>query len=256
MRARYGIIGDPEGIERVDAGVLRRLVRIRHLDERRSEIETEIRALRAEIGGLESTLEMLAAAAVARIRHERGEVWSPVAMTGYRLWDSRPDGFHGFRVQWRTHTLTAECPTTGTWDEIPHTDDRCGDPPCGIYAAKDLGELLDSGLGRSDVNRTAVGLVALSGKVVEHRGGYRGELAEVVALAYPRDGILHMTADMGEIRRTFEGISLPDLAGGRNTPLETGRRVSNPAIRDAIESFLTSEEQRRRDEWISESPNV
>lgn len=67
--------------------------------------------------------------------------------------------------------------------EVPHTDGRCGHPPCGIYAYKEPADLLRAFELPRGSQRLVYGLVELSGKVVEHERGYRGRHAAVVVAA-------------------------------------------------------------------------
>lgn len=109
-------------------------------------------------------------------------MWSPSPVIGYRVWTLKGSGFIGSHSPWSTSAFTATC---GLGDGVPHTDGRCADVAfgCGVYAAKDLRELLCQFdvLKRMNV---AVGLVILTGKVVEHEIGYRAETAQVVSLAF------------------------------------------------------------------------
>lgn len=107
------------------------------------------------------------------------EMWSPVAVIGYRLWRFGADGLYGAFARWRTSRLTAECRAGG---DIPHTDGRCARTAfgCGIYAAHSADELMRS-FRSSGWPRWVVGMVGMEGKVVEHERGYRAERATVLA---------------------------------------------------------------------------
>jgi hypothetical protein len=76
-------------------------------------------------------------------------------------------------------THEAVCLRRGTErpdDQVPHTD-GCRTPACGIYATKTPYPLI-----RYGGPERAIGLVELSGKVVEHDFGYRARRATAVCL--------------------------------------------------------------------------
>lgn len=110
------------------------------------------------------------------------EFWSPAPVLGFRMWDLRDRVYGAFRV-WERPEYEAVClsPATGhDHSEVPHSDGRCGPPPCGIYCFKEPEQLLAAfGLPKG-TSRVVVGLVALSGKVVEHERGYRAKRVKVV----------------------------------------------------------------------------
>ncbi|WKZ81806.1 MAG: hypothetical protein QY307_06790 [Acidimicrobiia bacterium] len=117
-----------------------------------------------------------------RTAHDLEQFWSPTVVLGFRAWDVRRQVW-GAKRPWLTPTYWAGCVAHGAEafdDEVPHTDGRCGRPPCGIYATKAPEMLLEEL--ESEANRTAFGLVALSGKVVEHTAGYRAAEARVLAV--------------------------------------------------------------------------
>lgn len=120
------------------------------------------------------------------------EWWSPHSIYGYRMWELRWGRLHGAWSAWDTPVKTAECLSDDRAPAvppgpIPHAAGECGTPPCGIYALKDpegLAAAVDVGLRRlARLSTYALGLVTLTGRVVEHDHGYRGERAEVVSLA-------------------------------------------------------------------------
>lgn len=109
--------------------------------------------------------------------------WSPTPVLGFRAWRVGRE-VHGAVVPWAGPEYRASClrlPEGPEKEGVPHTEGECGRPPCGIYAAKEARPLVD----RPPVGgvRIAYGLVALSGKVVEHTAGYRAAVARVLALA-------------------------------------------------------------------------
>jgi hypothetical protein len=178
-------------------GVRRRLT-ARSLDE-------AIRARRARRGavGLQQTqrrarrLAHLARTHPIRVRRPTAEpparrepdgglpvFWSPTPILGFRVW-AVGSRLRGAQRAWTGPTYTAGCLDFGEIDDpdVPHTDGRCVPPPCGLYAAKSISALVSEfGLPGGD-SRWAYGMVALSGKVVEHEHGYRARRATAVAVA-------------------------------------------------------------------------
>lgn len=121
------------------------------------------------------------------------EWWSPHSVYGYRMWELRWGRLYGAWSAWDTPVKTAECLSDDRASAVPpgplpHAAGECGTPPCGIYALNDPGMLaaaVDAGLrqGGRLMSTFALGLVTLTGRVVEHDHGYRAERAEVVSLA-------------------------------------------------------------------------
>jgi len=104
--------------------------------------------------------------------------WSPTPVLGFRAW-AMGTRLEGARRAWTTPTYEAGCVTQGKerFDEmVPHTDGSCGKPPCGIYATKEPEPLL----AEFRSHRMAYGVVAMSGRVVEHDHGYRARRATAV----------------------------------------------------------------------------
>jgi hypothetical protein len=114
------------------------------------------------------------------------EFWSPDEIVGWRVWSWTGKVLKGsFEHNWASSSMGADC--------VVCADPPGWDCPCGIYAMKDRRSLSPSRPGS-----TIVGKVALSGRVVEHEGGYRSsharmtelwvddaETARRIALAYP-----------------------------------------------------------------------
>ena len=253
LRIRYGASEPPPEVDRLQRAGQRRLARLKHLRSQLSDLTAEIVVLEAEKEGLDRTLGLVLDTALRDLKAKHSEAWSPVPVLGFRIWDLRPTGFYGFREHWHHHTLGAYCPTTNTSQEVPHTDGSCGEPPCGIYAAKDVVVLLSENSGHQ-IERLAVGMVGMAGKVVEHERGYRSQEATVLAIAFARDGTVRLTDDPLEIQLLFQGIGLatpptPDTRRGRGQP-----PITQSEAHQKIITYL-QEQQRRRAEWISENPN-
>lgn len=109
--------------------------------------------------------------------------WSPAAILGFRGWRITGGVLHGAKRAWPTPHYVAGC-LRGNQEipsaEVPHTRGECGAPPCGVYATKEPPPIVDMFI---DLGAPiAIGLVELSGKVVEHEYGYRGAEATAVAM--------------------------------------------------------------------------
>jgi hypothetical protein len=86
---------------------------------------------------------------------------------------------------------------------VPHTDGRCGYPPCGLYCFKEPEQLIGA-FGLPTGSRLAVvGLVSLSGKVVEHENGYRAQKARVLAAAAVGRGMVVRIEGEARLRSLF-----------------------------------------------------
>ena len=253
LRDRYGSSIEPAGVARLELSRTRRINRIRHLRDRVSELTDEIRVLRHEVEGIDKALCLALEEAIGNERHVRGEAWSPIPIPGFRLWDLRGDGLFGFRVQWSQPTLVAQCPTTKTSHEVPHTDGSCGDPPCGIYATKDADSLLDAHC-HDEVERLAIGLVGLTGKVVEHEFGYRAARADVIALSFVRNGVLHTTADHDEMTLLFGGHWLTNPGKDFDMFRFPAKKIDPTLFRNESVAFLEHQKERMRP-WTSVNRN-
>ena len=98
---------------------------------------------------------------------------------------------------------------------VPHDNEVCGPPSCGIYAVKELSALLGEFVG-ADFSRMAVGLVALTGRVIEHELAFRGQHARVVAITATIGRRLLMTEDRQRIFELFDdphaaSLTFPDV---------------------------------------------
>jgi hypothetical protein len=111
--------------------------------------------------------------------------WTPGIVLGFRMWEVR-GRLQGAWKPWDSPEHEARCLSRRTGPDaadVPHTDGRCGPPPCGLYCFKEPEQLVAAfGLPRG-ADRWVMGLVSLSGKVVEHARGYRAQKARVLAAA-------------------------------------------------------------------------
>lgn len=159
-----------------------------------SELQDELARLRSEDDRMESVRRLLVEHLADRFRALQGEGWSPSPVIGYRLWLIDPQGHVAGATgrRWRRPSMTATCQDADPGDELPHTAHRCSDVGhgCGIYAVKDVNTLV----GRHPAVCWMLGIVQLTGKVVEHEHGYRAQRANVVAaLAVGEDA--HLITD-------------------------------------------------------------
>ncbi|MDP3983444.1 MAG: hypothetical protein Q8Q52_00360 [Acidimicrobiia bacterium] len=97
----------------------------------------------------------------------------------------------------------------------------------------------------------AVGLVAMTGKVVEHEHGWRGEQVTVLALAFVREGQVLTADDPDEIELLFQGVGLSEVwnHGSGSVPMVERNRIT-----EAIAAYM-KEQERKKTSWILESPN-
>jgi hypothetical protein len=194
LQLRYGAAALPPA-ERLEIRARAVRGRLRHVEAQIAELTAERDRLRQEAAGYEKALTLAIGSELDRLRQRHGEVWSPFPIRGYRVWSLRDGCLSGARMQWRDPWLTAQCARGRGRLEVPHSDGRCGTPACGIYAVKDPAPMLvGPGLPASG----AMGLVELTGKVVEHARGYRAERARVVALGMIGDR-RWLTTDAPEI---------------------------------------------------------
>jgi hypothetical protein len=196
-------------IDRLESAVSRREVarrglrrQIEHLRERIAGLEVEAATIDGEVLGLQRALEALYLDVAEHRGLDLNQWWSPIPIVGYRAWLIEEDGLHGARVRWTSRHLTAGCLGTSAESEVPHVRGECGSPPCGIYATKSLKTLFRF-FGGGVVREVALGLVSLSGRVVDHDLGYRGARAQAVSLAVIRGQGLYLTDDPDEIDRLF-----------------------------------------------------
>ncbi len=237
---RYGAL-KPEGLERLERAEARRATELRHLRRRIEEMEAEAAALEQEAAGYRKGIFLLLSDAIRGIGERHREGWSPEPVLGYRMWAVRAGGFFGVASRWERARMTARC-LDGMGDmDLPHSDGRCGRLGCGVYASKRLEFLLVERPSVGD-GALAVGVVAMTGKVVEHERGYRAAEAEVVALAVVGLGAEILTDDQLLIDSLF---THPDAHLDLTTP---PRRPSQQEMVQ-VRAFLDLE-RRRKTQWM------
>lgn len=236
-RDRYGDLDEFKPLERLDHAIVARRARLRQLQKMAAEIDAEIRTVQTEVAGIERGVAALLGELLPRIEHRYAEAWSPTPVLGFRIWALNEGELHGVRVRWEAPSLTATCEASRADPEIPHSDGRCGRLGCGIYAAKSARRLLDE-FAPALRSAFAVGLVGLSGKVVEHEHGYRGAEATVLALVVVENMRAEFTADPARLAALFDGggmedhpRALPDLRSLHTAIVEyltEQERIQNP----------------------------
>lgn len=127
---------------------------------------------------------------VSRPSETRPDVWwSNTPVLGYRIWDLKNGRLHGAWTPWETSRKSAVCldKQSSARGPVPHDAADCRPPPCGIYALKGtrkVQRMVERSILKTAVPMTlAIGLVAMTGRVVEHEHGYRAEHVEVISLA-------------------------------------------------------------------------
>lgn len=191
LRERYGSEVSMDGVVRLAEKADRRRARVEFLTERIAEMQAEIALLEDERSGYLTGIEALMADLVRTIERRHPEGWSPVPIPGYRMWHVVDNEVTGVVMPWKERSMEAACLHKVPGDDIPHSNGRCGPPACGIYATKSPGFIFGQMTRRPD---WAIGVVGLSGKVVEHRLGYRAQRATIEALCLVAGGhSLHAT---------------------------------------------------------------
>lgn len=97
------------------------------------------------------------------------EYWSDAFVIGWRSWNWDGSSLRGVYARWPTAEFEATCPhcdVVPSWDHV-----------CGVYAAKDAGEV-HVFYGWSPI----VGRVEMWGDVIEHESGYRAARARITDL--------------------------------------------------------------------------
>lgn len=189
LERRYGRMDHRDDLNRIHMALPRHQL---ELDRINAELDRLMHRRRMILDSLDSLSRLereVLRRAIEEIREQRREAWSPVPILGFRAWNVRAGRLHGAVESWSGLTMEATCLTVDEDDEVPHTDRRCGVPACGIYALKRASRIRD--VTGWPTGRLVLGLVALSGKVVEHELGYRAQRAQIIALTVQHpDGVV------------------------------------------------------------------
>lgn len=203
-RQRYRIDDRLEPLTALEQSMRRRRVRSAALSRRLQELETMVAEARHELSAVASEIEgtrragaLLIEDVLDQVQAEMGEAWSPRPVHGYRVWRIEDNAVMGNQVHWESPALESKCLREIPGEDLPHSVDRCGPPACGIYAVKDL-EMFPPEVSRGAIHHSVVGVVAMSGKVIEHESGYRSQRATAVAVSV-NDGRRRLMTDEAEI---------------------------------------------------------
>ncbi len=200
---RYGELEGMIDLAKANAAMVSRQRRYEQLAQEQERIRRQMESMTSEVRRIECWLEFCLEDVIARARDNHAEGWSPTPVLGYRLWAVGRDALHGVKMPWPGRSLAATCLSNGDGGELPHSDGRCGRLGCGIYAAKTVDPLYTE-FDVSTIGDVALGLVALTGKVVEHDAGYRGAEATVVALGASLERHLLLTSEPRILDAVFE----------------------------------------------------
>lgn len=236
---RYGAIPGLVDMSKANTALSIRQRRLNQLREEEARITKQIASMVSEMRRIEKWMEFCLEDAIERTRREQAEAWSPSPILGYRLWWIEDGELCGIKMPWKERTLAATCLRRGDLGEIPHSDGSCGRLGCGVYAAKTVDPLYRE-FNVWSLDDFAIGLVALTGKVVEHDEGYRAAEATVVALGARLDSRVLMT----NVPEMIEDVFVDPLM------IRLGSRAeSRKHSLIEIESYVT-EEARRAQKWI------
>jgi hypothetical protein len=148
---------------------------------------------------------------------------TPMPIIGYRMWRLGPGTVRGLNGQlWRSEVMSAAC-TNGP-DGSPHMSSAPCRGRCGINAYTTPGQLLAAARSIRGPRRLSAssphigipipealyGVVALTGKVIEHDHGFRGQHGRVTGLIMVVGHEVHSTRHPGTIAAHF-----PNPAGSR-----------------------------------------
>lgn len=232
LELRYGPHEGGPQLESLRVRMNRSHYRRQIIDEQIGELIEERRKLKGEEDRIEKLLELVATEEAERIRSRHSEGWSPDPVVGYRAWhlddDGRVVGATGH--VWSRPVMDADCEQARRpYDDLPHTDRICSSfgYGCGVYASKSAADLHPGPAPR------ILGVVHLTGKVVEHESGYRAARARVVAVLADDDSRRLTTAEPDLIETVFEQPVATLAIHGELLPPD--RRKSLSVILDELE---------------------
>lgn len=241
LRSRHGqVLHEAGTVERMRKRIAGQRIRLERLEHEAAAVLAEIARQEEEITGREKALALLLGALVAQLERVHADAWSPVPVTGYRLWAMHDGALHGARTVWREPRFSATC--GGVREGVPHSDGRCGRLGCGVYATKELAPLLEMHV-TADSHSFVAALVALSGMAVEHERGYRARDAEVIAAYAVWPDRVMATTDPARLRALFRAC---DRLPADWCELRVGTLDPLPALTE----FLTKRSEEKA-AWIS-----
>jgi hypothetical protein len=210
-RERYELEADLAEVDRLKKSIGRRHGQWLSLSNRVAELERSLQdarqrlaAVEKEVAGTRQTGALLIEQVIDRVKCDAGESWSPVPILGFRMWEFHGSGLRGAKMTWPTSQMKATCLNRVPGEDLPHSEGKCGPPACGVYATKEAQSLIDE---FTVTARTpaVLGVVALTGKVIEHSRGYRAASASVVALAGWSSAGFFKSDSPNQIDSIFEG---------------------------------------------------
>lgn len=209
-RQRYSIEDRLDTITSLEKSLNRRRMRSAALARRLADLEKQIVEIRTELAAVESEIDksktagaLLLEEILDQVQRDMGEAWSPTPVTGFRVWRIEDNRVKGNQLPWLTPTMASRCLRDIPGEDLPHPVDRCGPPACGIYAVKDLA-MFPGDVANGEIHRSVVGLVAMSGKVIEHDEGYRAYSATAIAVAANDGARRLLTTDRDLVEKLFE----------------------------------------------------
>jgi len=247
-RQRYDIedrVGSIASLERSiqrrrsRASVVRR--RVGELEGLLAESQRELTVIESEITQSRRVGAQLIREILDQVRIDHHEAWTPTPIRGFRMWQVNDDGFRGAKMAWLSPIFVAECLREVPGEDVPHPVERCGPPACGVYATKRI-EMFPQGIGGRLQEGQAIGVVGMTGKVIEHAKGYRSARAIVLAVVVRYRAHWLLTAESELIKQVF--------ADPATVVLSCGKLGFPPAA--TIDAFL-NETRQKEETWTSES---
>ena len=238
LEDRYGADRGDDVI-RLDQQIQRRTSKIDTLSEQLAQIVADLARLESERIGLLTAADLVMRDRITEIQISNDERWSPWPIQGFRMWGVTNSGLVGMFERWPTPEMEAVCSKLPLNPDVPHTDGRCREPQCGIYAAKRPEVVLES---VPPDGGWAIGLVSMSGKVVEHEFGYRAQRARVEAIVIHHEGRV-LAAEEAQIVKLVFAATVP-------TTKLLGRTAQEWPVDRTLATLKAAE---RRLQWTSES---
>ncbi|MFP3881380.1 MAG: hypothetical protein ACLFRT_13375 [Actinomycetota bacterium] len=242
-RQRYPIEDRLDTITSLEKSLNRRRMRSAALARRLADLEKQLVEVRTELAAVESEIDksksagaLLLEEILDQVQRDMGEAWSPTPVTGFRVWRIEDNRVKGNQLPWPTPTMASRCLRDIPGEDLPHPVDRCGPPACGVYAVKGL-DMFPADVANGEIRRSVVGLVAMSGKVVEHDEGYRASSATAIAIAANDGARRLLTTNPDEIERLFEN---PERVLAAASPMEG---PEGNETREFLESLRTKEDK-------------
>lgn len=193
LRRRLRRTDGTDDIERLESSIARRRARIRHLDAQIDALDAERDRLRGEIVGCLHGAEALLVDLIDNLESLDGPCWTPTPIVGYSRFDVVDGALHDGDHRWDGSTLRPACPAGRV--SPPHEHAACRGAACGVLVWKALDRLPDV----SGAELAAIVEVSISGRIVEHDLGYRGESGRIAALMAFDGGHWFRTRDTDQI---------------------------------------------------------